>query len=167
MDYAQILPELFVGSCPRDTDDIDRLRREAHVTAVLNLQTDDDLLRLNLRWETLLAHYKSCHIEVRRVPVRDFDAAELRSKLPECVRTLDGLLASSHLVYLHCTAGINRSPTVAMAFLHRCRGWTLDEASAYVTERLCCSPNAEAALSADWGHAGEKTARASNPPKAS
>jgi protein-tyrosine phosphatase len=59
------------------------------------------------------------HSALRRVPVRDFDAAELRSKLPECVRNLDGLLSAGHLVYLHCTAGINRSPTVAMAFLYR------------------------------------------------
>lgn len=43
MDYAQILPELFVGSRPRDADDIDRLRGEADVTAVLDLQMDDDM----------------------------------------------------------------------------------------------------------------------------
>jgi protein-tyrosine phosphatase len=61
---------------------------------------------------------------------------------------------------LHCTAGVNRSPAVAAAFLHRCRGWKLDEASAHVAERLWCSPNMEAVLSADWGNADGKAARA-------
>jgi protein-tyrosine phosphatase len=98
--------------------------------------------------------------------VRDFDAAELRSKLPECVRNLDGLLASGHVAYLHCTAGVNRSPTVAMAYLHRCRGWKLGEASAHVAERLWCSPNLEAVFAADWGNADEKMASLRNPSEA-
>jgi protein-tyrosine phosphatase len=167
MDYAQILPELFLGSCPRNADEIDRLRQEAGVTAVLNLQTDDDMLWLDLGWETLLARYEACGIEVRRVPVRDFDAAELSSKLPQCVRTLDGLLAAGHVVYLHCTAGVNRSPTVAMAFLHRCRGWKLDGASAHLAERCWCSPDMDAVMAADWGNADGETASACKPSEGS
>jgi protein-tyrosine phosphatase len=108
MEYAQILPELYVGSCPWSADDIDRLR-EAGITAVLSLQTDDVMRWLDLGWEALLARYEVCGIEVRRVPVKDFDKAELCTKLPECVRMLDGLLAAGHVVYLHCTAGVNRS----------------------------------------------------------
>ena len=159
MNYAQILPELLLGSYPRSADDIDRLRQEAVISAVLNLQTDDDLRSLNLSWETLQAHYEACHVDVRRVPVRDFDSTELCSKLPECVRTLDQLLAAGHLVYFHCTAGAGRSPTVAIAYQYRCRGWKLDEASAYVTHRRPCSPNLEVILAADWGHANEEAAR--------
>jgi protein-tyrosine phosphatase len=53
------------------------------------------------------------------------------------------------LVYLHCTVGTGRSPTVAIAHLYRCRAWKLDEASAYVTGRRQCSPNLEAILAAN------------------
>jgi protein-tyrosine phosphatase len=88
-------------------------------------------------------------------------------KLPECVRTLDELLAAGHLVYLLCTAGTDRSPTVAIAHLYRCRGWKLDEASVYVTDRRQCSPNPEAILAAKWGHANEETARPRNFPEPS
>ena len=159
MTYAQILPALFLGSHPRSADDIDRLREEAAITAVLNLQTDEDIRSLNLAWEMLQAHYGACHIDLWQVPVRDFDATELCSKLPECVRTLDELLTVGHSVYLHCTAGTGRSPTVAVAYLYRCRDWKLDEASAYVTDRRPCSPNLEAILAANWSHAKEETAR--------
>jgi hypothetical protein len=48
MDYAQIVPELFLRSHPRSADDIDRLRQEAAITAVLNLQTDDDMRSANV-----------------------------------------------------------------------------------------------------------------------
>jgi hypothetical protein len=50
-------------------------------------------------------------------------------------------------------------PTVAIGHLYRCPAWKLDEASAYVTGRRQCSPNLEAILAANWGHANEETAR--------
>jgi len=60
----------------------------------------------------------TARIELCRVPVRDFDLVDLREKLLECVHLLERLLAASHLVYLHCTIGAARSPTVAIAYLH-------------------------------------------------
>ena len=71
MDYAQILPRLFIGSHPRTVDDIDRLRLKAGITAVLNLHTDEDMRAVNLTWEPLEAHYTAFDIELLRVPVRD------------------------------------------------------------------------------------------------
>jgi protein-tyrosine phosphatase len=150
MDFAQILPRLFLGPHPQSIDDIERLRREAGITAVLNLQTDDDMRSVNLVWEPLEAHYLAYGIELARVPVRDFDPLDLREKLPKCVATLDRLLTANHTVYLHCTAGTGRSPTVAISYLHWCQGWELDAAVAYVKERRPCSPNVEAVRLAVW-----------------
>lgn len=144
MDYNRILPEIVVGSYPQSADDIDRLKRDSGITAVFNLQTDEDLRYLGLDWDSLQAHYAACGIEPRRVPVRDFDPVDLREKLPECVRVLNQLLAAGHSVYVHCTAGAGRSPTVVIAYLHWCRGWDLDEAVAHVTHCRPCSPNVEA-----------------------
>lgn len=144
MDYSQILPQLFIGSHPQGPDDLERLRRESGITAVLNLQTDEDMRAVNLAWEPLEAHYKASSIELYRLPVRDFDSVDLREKLPRCVRALDHLLAVGHSVYLHCTAGTGRSPTVAIAYLHWCYGWDLYVADAYNRERRPCSPNLEA-----------------------
>ncbi len=150
MDYAQILPRLFIGSHPRTVDDIDRLRLKAGITAVLNLQTDEDMRAVNLTWEPLEAHYTAFDIELLWVPVRDFDPVDLQEKLPKCVRALDQLLATGHSVYLHCTEGAGRSPTVAIAYFHWCLGWDLDQAAAYVKERWGCSPNTEAIQLAIW-----------------
>ncbi len=150
MDYAQILPQLFLGSHPQTTDDIDRLRWEASISAVLNLQTDDDMRAVNLVLEPLEAHYRACGVELARLPVRDFDPVDLREKLPECVRVLDSLLKAGHSVYLHCTAGTGRSPTVAIAYLHWCLGWGLDEAIVYVKQLRQTSPNLEAIRLANW-----------------
>jgi protein-tyrosine phosphatase len=144
MDYDQILPKLFIGTYVDGAEESDRLRRGVGITAVLNLQTDDDMRYFKLDWGALLDCYKSCGIELRRVPVRDFDAADLQEKLPACVSTLNNLLESGHTVYLHCSAGCGRSPTVAIAYLFWCCGWTLDQAVTHVTQCRPCSPNIEA-----------------------
>jgi len=143
MDYNRILPELFLGSYPKDNSELDLLRQRSGITAVLNLQTDEDMRSLNLAWGSLQDHYRASGIELRRVPVRDFDPTDLREKLPECVRVLDQLLKEGRLVYVHCTAGAGRSPTVVIAHLHWCRDWDLDEAVAYVKGCRMCLPNVE------------------------
>jgi hypothetical protein len=150
MRYANVLPRLFLGSRPEIPADIDRLRAESGITAVLNLQTDDDMRAINLIWEPLEHHYRTSGTQLCRVPVRDFDPVDLRAKLPECVHALKRLLSAGHSVYLHCTLGATRSPTVAVAYLNWCEGWNLDQAVTHVKEHWQCSPNVEAVRLALW-----------------
>ncbi|MGH7847827.1 MAG: dual specificity protein phosphatase family protein [Candidatus Binatia bacterium] len=142
MDYHEILPRLFVGSYPGSTEDIETLRRNG-ISAVLNLQTDSDVQHFKFDWDSLLARYKTCGIQLRRIPVRDFDTADLKDKLPACISALKDLIGSSHRVYLHCSAGTGRSPSVAIAYLCCC-GWDLDAAAAHVEQCRPCAPNMEA-----------------------
>jgi protein-tyrosine phosphatase len=154
MDQVQILPHLFLGAVPRTAEDIDSLLRESGITAVLNLQTDDDMRSVNVDWKPLEEHYGKRKIVLRRCPVRDFDPVDLREKLPQCVRALEELLAEGYTVYLHCTAASGRSPTVAIAYLHWRLGWDLDQAVSYVKGLRDCVPNVDAIRLAKWspGH---------------
>jgi protein-tyrosine phosphatase len=149
MDYAQILSGLFVGSHPRAIGDVERLRRESAITAVLNLQTDEDMRSVNLNWQPLATHYLASGINVLRLPMKE-EQIELREKLPECVRTLSALIAGGRRVYLHCTEGIGRSPTVAIGYLHWSLGWEFDAAVAHVKQARQCSPHLEALRLALW-----------------
>ena len=65
---------------------------------------------------------------MERYPLRDFDPADQRRGLPAAVRGLYGLLRQGHRVYVHCTAGINRSPLVVLAYLTLVEGMGLEEA---------------------------------------
>jgi hypothetical protein len=155
MDYAQVLPELYVGSCPESPDDIDGLQRKLGVTAVLNLQTDEDLQGRGCDWPRLRLHYRRLHIRLRRVPVKDFDEADLRKRLPQCVQALGELLRDNHTVYVHCTAGMGRSPSVVIAYLNWVQQYELDRALEVVANSRPCSPNLEAIRLAGedlWGN---------------
>jgi hypothetical protein len=143
MDYTKILDRLYVGSCPRTKEDIDVLH-QASIGAILNLQTDECEAYANIDWPRLKTCYHSHGIEVRRVPVRDFDPEDLATKLPECVCILRELLDAGHTVYLHCTAGTGRSPTVVIAYLNWQCGMSLGEAYRYVRTRRACSPTLDA-----------------------
>jgi len=141
MNYSQVFPQIFVGSYPESTGDIDTLRDRASITAVLNLQTDEDIRDLHIDWPVLQSHYASSRIVLRRCPVKDFDAEDLRARLGECVGILDELIGDRHSVYVHCTAGAGRAPSVVIAYLHWCLGWNLDRALGHVTRVRLCTPN--------------------------
>lgn len=86
------------------------------------------------------AGYFALGIEVRRVPILDFNDDDLRNKLPEAVRVLSELVNVKHDVIVHCNAGANRSPSVVIAWLSWELGWKLDEAERHVISCRPCAP---------------------------
>lgn len=144
MNLDQVLPQVILGSCPESEEDIGHLKHAFGVTAVLNLQTDQDMDYLGLDWDRLQACYRASGMQLRRVPARDFDREDLRRNLPEGVEALRRLLADGQMVYVHCTAGIGRSASVVVAYLHWVQGWDLDGAVGHVNRSRPCSPNLEA-----------------------
>jgi protein-tyrosine phosphatase len=139
VDYDQILPNLYVGSHPRWPEDIDTLKA-AGITAVLNVQSDDDCHYLNIDWSSLQTHYFAVGLEARRFRIQDFDDADLRGKLPGAVDELSDLLGKGHTVFVHCSAGINRSPSVVICYLHWCEARDLDDAERHVRRCRSCNP---------------------------
>jgi len=140
MDLDQILPQIFLGACPRTTEHIDQLKHDYGITAVLNVQTEEDFAYWGINWDDLAAHYRDSGMVACRTPVRDFDADALRRNLPHCVKALDDLLRDGHTVYVHCTAGINRSPSTVIAYLLWVEQWDWDRAVDQVTSRRNCDP---------------------------
>ncbi len=147
MDCDRVTCNLLIGSYPLNSNEIEELR-SVGITAILSLQTAEDLRGRGIEWEEKAA--LAAKLTFRSVPVRDFDTADLQRKLPNCVVLLDRMLKAGHTVYLHCTAGAGRSPTVAAAYLHWCLKWPLERALAHVREARDCSPNAEAIRRARW-----------------
>ncbi len=89
IDYNEILPQLYVGTCPYGREDIRELKDRLGVTAVLNLQTDEDLRERGIRWSAMEKSYRKSGIEPHRVPLRDFDFSDQEAHLPEAAAALD------------------------------------------------------------------------------
>ena len=140
MDHSKILPNLFVGSQPKTAADISELQ-SAGITGVLNLQTQEDFDHHGIDWPGVEASYAAQQMEVRRVPIRDFQDHILREKLPEAVRVLGELLDAGRTSYVHCNVGVNRSPSTVISYLHWSLGWDLDDAEQHVRKcRPICEP---------------------------
>ncbi len=128
-DPTQILPTLLLGRAPATEAEVQILHRRG-ITAVLSLQTDGDLAAMGVPGHTIQEWYRRAGIEGRRVPIEDWSAQAVITHLEDAVKALTDLLAAGHTVYLHCTAGVNRSPSVALGYLCRVRGESLGKALA-------------------------------------
>jgi alpha/beta superfamily hydrolase len=133
-----VIPHLFVGPAPLDNDDFQQLKA-LNVTAILSLQTEEDGEEGAIESERSAA--VEAGISFTNLPVTDLDRLELLWKLPKCVATVQRILAAGDTLYLHCTAGVNRSPTVAVAYLHGCLQWPLEKALEHLRGCRNCSPD--------------------------
>jgi protein-tyrosine phosphatase len=124
MTCSPIQPNLWAGPDPRDDEDFRNLQSQ-NITAVLSLQDEEDRGDGGIKSERAADRVG---LSFENVPVKDFKNADLQLRLPQCVAALAHLLGQRHTVYVHCTAGVSRSPSVVAAYLHSCSGWDLGRA---------------------------------------
>lgn len=118
-----------------------RLLHQLRITTVLSLQSNQDLKNYNISQKKLLKAYALADIELHHIPTQDFDKSALQANLLHAIEELERALAPHwSRVYLHCTAGINRGPTLAAAYLIKHYGLSSKEAYDYVVTRRDCSP---------------------------
>lgn len=145
LNWNQITPRIVIGSCPMSGGDLERIRGEARVSALLSLQHDLCHAHLGIDYDGLRRHGTRLGLVLVRHPIRDFDTADARRRLPGAVRTLDGLLASHDRVYVHCTAGMGRAALTVLGYLTFIHGTLFEEALALLRARrpIVC-PNIDA-----------------------
>ena len=140
LSYCDLGDGLYLGSCPRTPEHIRHLAEALSVRHVVNLQTDEDLKGLGLRWELLWRALVMNGLEVRRAPIIDFNDGELERGISKALQELDAAMTKEGGVYLHCTAGLNRSPSIALVHLAVRRKMGLIAALEYLYERHRCQP---------------------------
>lgn len=153
-ECAEILPNLLVGEYPTP-DDAAWLRSAQRVTAVLSLQDDADLASKGLVLTEIERAYDAQRLRFHRMPVPDCDNDFLQARLDAIVAQLRALHDASERVYLHCNAGMNRAPTVAIAYLHVHHAMSLLVARDFVKERRHCVPYMRVLEARYGGGAGE------------
>uniref|UniRef100_A0A061S536 Phosphoglucan phosphatase chloroplastic-like n=1 Tax=Tetraselmis sp. GSL018 TaxID=582737 RepID=A0A061S536_9CHLO len=144
--YHEVEPGVLCGSQPRNTSDAEYLASAERVTTILNLQQDRDLEYWGVDIHSIARRCEELGVELCRVPARDFDGDSLRNVLPRAVRALEEALRPPDArVYVHCTAGLGRSPGVCIAHMFWFGGLgSLDEAYEALTSIRPCGPKREA-----------------------
>jgi hypothetical protein len=128
--------------------DLERLAAEAGVSAVLCVQHDDCFGYWGIDYPQMRALGGKLGLQMARSPMRDFDLADQRSHLPAAVAALAGLQARGHRTYVHCTAGLGRSPLTVLGYLTWIEGQSLDQALGLIRR---ARPGAVPALEAYHG----------------
>ena len=139
---AVLLPgELLVGPSPNVIAGLFEQLAALGVTAILSLQEE-------LEAAPPLPEQRQPFVW-RRIPVADGHAGGAMSlrQLALAVAQIQVWREQREVVYVHCHAGMGRSPTVAAAYLAATRGLPLGEAIARVrAARTCTSPTAQQLL---------------------
>ena len=116
INFDPIQANLYLGSAPSTQDDIASLKA-LKVTAVVCMQSDEDLVNRNIDWQELSAWYTESDIAHQRFAMQDFNEAELAEKIEPAVAALDEFINAGHSVYVHCNSGIYRAPTTVLGYL--------------------------------------------------
>lgn|GEM_PF-482952 len=145
LNWNEIRSDLVVGSCPMAASDIDVIRDKTSATAILSLQTDDCRSAFGIDRAELTGRADDLGLAFLNTPMLDFNPPDQRANLPAAVRALSHLLAADHKVYVHCTAGLNRSPLTVLGYLSFVETMAPDDVVAFIREaRPAADPSWEA-----------------------
>ncbi|XP_041952210.1 laforin isoform X2 [Alosa sapidissima] len=146
MHYSQIMPRVWLGSCPRRVEHVTmKLKRELCVTAVMNFQTEWDVINNShgcrrdnaepMTPETMTRLYSDCDMSYVWIPTPDMSTEGRVRMLPQAVFLLQGLLGNGHTVYVHCNAGVGRSTAAVCGLLMYVLGWSVRRAQYHLCAR--------------------------------
>ena len=128
LNWNVVRHDLVVGSCPREPSDLDALRLETRVSAVLSVQHDECLEKQGIDYPRQVRLRPPARLDDGTLSLARFRSRRSAARPAGGGARVVGLLRQGHRVYVHCTAGINRSPLVVLAYLTLVEGIGLEEA---------------------------------------
>ncbi|KAL8231945.1 hypothetical protein R6Q57_001723 [Mikania cordata] len=145
MNYDFITEDLIVGSCLQTPADVDKLR-SIGVKTIYCLQQDSDLEYFSVDIGAIHEYANTFDdIEHLRAEIRDFDAFDLRLRLPYVVSKLhEAIKRNGGVTYIHCTAGLGRAPATALAYMFWIQGYKLEDAVTFLLSKRSCFPKVDA-----------------------
>ncbi|CAF3810713.1 unnamed protein product [Rotaria sordida] len=128
---SQILPFLYLG-CQEDALS-EKTMQDNHITHVINVSKTGD--RASFLNENDDEHFF-------RIPINDCLNAELLPYFDKAYTFIEKARLNNGRIFIHCLAGISRSPALAIAYVMRYLHLSADNAYQYVKQRRSqISPN--------------------------
>lgn len=109
---------LWFGSYPADAGDVQSIRRQG-IKAVLNVQTEAELALREIDIRKIQGACSQQQIQYMRLPLKENDEGEYAFDLFRICQKINQIVEVEKKgpLLVHCTSGVTRSPTVALAYL--------------------------------------------------
>ena len=134
---------IYIGPYPQTEQDFESMYKNG-INTVLSVQTDKDLDYRQLNINILKKYASKYNIKIERYPIEDFNPEELYKKLKGAGALLNDLIKKGKNVYVHCTAGIGRAPSVVIIYLILYQNYSINDAVELCKKyRPKISPNIE------------------------
>jgi len=127
MQTFPIRSHLSVGPCPEDGEDVKNLKDQGF-TAIFDIAFSWDTLSLERHWAK---HFKLAYVRMMFEDGEHIDPWLLDA----VIRRLGVLVQEGQRVYLHCTAGISRSPFIATCHVAVTENLDFEDAKAIVEKK--------------------------------
>jgi protein-tyrosine phosphatase len=115
--------------------------KSKNVRAVLSLQSRRDLRAFSIDPEQLKRLYEKHGIRAYNIEIMDMKLKDFVDRSQQAVRLLRQLVETYRTVYVHCTAGIYRSPQLVVLYLVQFEQFSVEQAVSFVkTRRPCAQP---------------------------
>lgn len=127
LKFSKVTPQILVGSYPRSRADL-QLLKENNVSAIFSIQSERDF-----RSHGLSPHYfkllcEEHGIKFRLYEIEDMNNADFIERADGGLSILSELVREGMTVYIHCSAGMYRSPQMIVLYLAMCEQNSVEQA---------------------------------------
>lgn len=110
---------LVIGNAPISVNEVRDLVKKHKIQTVFSLQTDSEIQQRDIPQQQIEKEFRTLGVKYQRHQISDDVENNYVKELFEASTKLNDLIDKQHQrVYLHCTSGRSRAPTLALA--HQC-----------------------------------------------
>lgn len=125
--FSQVTDKLFLGAYPKTVEDVKILKKKG-INAILSIQTEDDFMRHNVSLFQFREVCKQESIEIEVCSIKDMDKQDFLEKAEGALAILKKWNNLNYTMYVHCSAGIYRSPQIMIMHLMTEQNYDLHQA---------------------------------------
>lgn len=134
LNYSKVTDNILLGAFLHIPDDFQLLKKQG-VSSILSIQTSQDIAMHRLTEDYLQQQSIRNDLEIHTYAIQDMNKRDFVEKCMGAIKLLAKLVEGDRKVYVHCSAGMYRSPQIVVLFLILTHNYSVEEAINLVKSR--------------------------------